>query len=279
MIKRNLKRAFDPGYTAIVQHADNSSADSMLLNFGIVLLNAHCSEYISNSTLEQALLLIRGQATLLWEYEGNSFSETLARSNPLEEEPTALHIPGGVRVTIKSSNAEMALQAVKNERSFQPRLYRAGDYPSQLFGKGTMQETSTRRVRTIFDAASAPYSQMVMGEVINWPGKWSSYPSHTHAQPEIYHFRFFPSQGFGYSEQGDKVYKIQEGDTALIPPQVTHPHTSAPGYALYYIWGIPHLAKDRFGPDSRIFKKEHSWLNSANASIWPDADLATVTGR
>jgi 5-deoxy-glucuronate isomerase len=35
---------------------------------------------------------------------------------------------------------------------------------------------------------------------------------------------------------------------------------AAPGYAMHYVWMIPHLADARFGPDSRQFVAEHSWL-------------------
>jgi len=45
---------------------------------------------------------------------------------------------------------------------------------------------------------------------------------------------------------------------------------------MYYIWMIPHLPGDRFGPDSRNFRSEHTWVMNSAAPIWPDADLKTV---
>lgn len=152
------------------------------------------------------------------------------------------------------------LQGVPNDQAFDARLYAPADCRSEVFGAGTMQETSTRLVRTFFDAASAPHSQMVLGEVVNHPGKWSSYPPHHHPQPEVYHYRFVPSGGFGYCEQGDEVFLVRDGDTALIAPGVVHPQVAAPGYAMYYVWMIPHLEKARFGPDSREFVDQHRWV-------------------
>ena len=119
---------------------------------------------------------------------------------------------------------------------------------------------------------------MILGEVINHPGKWSSYPPHDHAQSEIYHFRHFPNQGFGLSIQGQEVFVVRNGDTVTIPPNVVHPQCAAPGYAMYYIWMIPHLEDDRFGPHSRVFRPEHEWVMDAAAPVWPDANLAEVEG-
>jgi len=51
-----------------------------------------------------------------------------------------------------------------------------------------------------------------------------------------------------------------------------HPQTAAPGYAMFYVWTIPHLPGNRFGPDSRIFEEKHSWVMDPLANIWPDAD-------
>ena len=97
------------------------------------------------------------------------------------------------------------------------------------------------------------------GEVVNGAGKWSSYPPHHHPQWEMYHYRFFPANGFAYSEQGDEVFKVKDGDTAVIPPGLAHPQCAAPGYALAYLWAIRHLDGCRFGSDSHIFVPEHAW--------------------
>lgn len=92
------------------------------------------------------------------------------------------------------------------------------DVRSDIFGGGTLNETSIRTVRTVFDGEINPLSNMVLGEVINHPGKWSSYPPHHHPQPEIYHYRFFPEQGFGISVLDDDASVVKHGDTTLIPP-------------------------------------------------------------
>jgi 5-deoxy-glucuronate isomerase len=249
----------------------------MRMDFGILKLGAD-ETYLNDDQKERAFLLMTGEVRFRWTGPEGQESVEVKRTNLLDQEPTALHVPAGVEVTLTSlgRESEIAVQKVRNMKAFAPRLWRPGDYRSDRFGEGTLQDTSTRTVRTIFDAATAPDSEMVLGEVINHPGKWSSYPPHDHAQPEVYHYRFFPEHGWGHAEQEDDVFKVKNGDSYAIPPGVTHSQCAAPGYTMYYIWMIPHLPDDRFGPDSRIFRKEHAWVMDGDAPIWPDADLETV---
>ena len=133
-----------------------------------------------------------------------------------------------------------------------------------------LNEASNRTVRTVFDGESAPYSNMVMGEVINHPGRWSSYPPHDHPHPEIYHYRFFPSQGFGVSVLNEDAFVVHDGDSSLIFPNTTHSQVAAAGYAMYYIWLIPHLPNDKWLPTTRYYREEHTWLLQKNVKIWPE---------
>ena len=281
MIIKAPERGFPSGYTAISEE-DGSHAD-MLMDFGLLRMK-HGETYRCSRKKERAFLLMNGRVTFSWapvDPAGNAgvkFDRTCERYNLLDEDPVALHVPSGTEVEISAldDDVEIAVQRVTNAAQFAPRLWMPGDYRSDRFGEGTLQDTSTRTVRTIFDAATAQESAMVLGEVVNNPGKWSSYPPHDHAQPEVYHYRFFPAQGWGHAEQEDEVFKVKSGDTYAIPPHVTHSQCAAPGYAMYYIWMIPHLPGDRFGPDSRNFRSEHTWVMNSAAPIWPDADLTTV---
>lgn len=275
MIIRQPGKAFPRGYTGITQ-TDGAHA-SMLMDFGILKLGPRES-WSSDGPTERAFLLMTGTVTLAWEAPGGTQTAEVTRTSLLDQEPVALHVPAGttVKVTSGGTESELAVQGVRNATPFAPRLWKPGEYRSERFGEGTLQDTSTRLVRTIFDAATAPESGMVLGEVVNHPGKWSSYPPHDHAQPEVYHYRFFPEQGFGHAEKEDEVYKVRNLDSYAIPPGVTHSQCAAPGYVMYYIWMIPHLRDDRFGPDSRVFRKEHMWVMDSTAPIWPDADLEAV---
>ncbi len=275
MIISQSEHRFPQGYTEIT--AIDGPHANMLMDFGILVVGTE-QPWTGPSETERAFLLLRGDVTLNWHWDGNPATIRIIRSSVLDEEPTVLHVPKGTEVTIvgHAAESEIAIQGVRNEKKFPPRVWKPGEYRSERFGEGTLQDTSTRLVRTVFDAATAPESEMVLGEVINHPGKWSSYPPHDHAQPEVYHYRFFPEQGFGHAEKEDEVFKVRNLDSYAIPPGVTHSQCAAPGYVMYYIWMIPHLRDDRFGPDSRIFRKEHAWVMDSAAPIWPDASLDAV---
>lgn len=277
MIIQRKGTGFPLGYTSVTEIDGKHS--NMLMDFGILKLEEGKS-FSTDEEKERAFLLMTGSVRFEWAADAaaDRSSEEITRKSLLDEEPTALHVPAGAAVTITSLSgvAELAIQKVRNTAQFAPKLWKPGDYRSDRFGEGTLQDTSTRTVRTIFDAATAPESGMVLGEVVNHPGKWSSYPPHDHAQPEVYHYRFFPKQGWGHAEKEDEIQKVVNFDTYAIPPHVTHSQCAAPGYAMYYIWMIPHLPGDRFGPDSRIFREEHMWVMDGTAPIWPDADMETV---
>jgi 5-deoxy-glucuronate isomerase len=153
----------------------------------------------------------------------------------------------------------MAMYKAPNPRPFPVRLIGPADIDRVVLSPAKLGGTADRELRTILDDSRAPFSALTVGEVVNGPGKWSSFPPHHHPQWEIYHFRFFPKNGFAFSEQGEDVFKVRDGDTAVIPPGLTHPQCAAPGYAMVYLWAIRHLEGCRFGADSRNFVAEHAW--------------------
>ncbi|NQT60038.1 MAG: 5-deoxy-glucuronate isomerase [Bacteroidetes bacterium] len=256
--------AFADGYTAITE-IDGNHAD-MLLNFGILKLAAG-ETWQDSDELERAWILIRGSVEYSWDDQVAMGS----RVSCFDENPVVLHVPRGTSVSIKALEAcEFGVESCRNEKAFTPRFYAKEDIRCDVFGAGLLNETSIRTVRTVFDGELAPESNMVLGEVINHPGKWSSYPPHDHPQPEIYHYRFFPKQGFGISLLGDAPQYVKNGDTSLISPDVTHSQVAGAGYAMYYIWMIPHLEGDRWLPTTRYYVKDHEWLLEPGVAIWPE---------
>lgn len=249
------KKDYKNGYNPITYIDDLACMD-----FGIIYLHQG-GEYCNSEDKERAILLINGCVTVA--FEGQTYE--LSRNSFLNESPACVHLPQNVEIRIKAhDNSELAYQAVKNDTVFASKLY--GDCITEEFGKGVMGNTSLRRVRTIIDDEIAPYSNLVIGEVVNFPGRWSSYPPHHHIQPEVYHYRMYPEQGFGFSCEGEDVNKVRNRDTAVISGSKVHPQTVAPGYAMYYIWMIPHTPK-RWEKD-REFLKEDEWLLVPGPDIW-----------
>ena len=251
-------------YTSITE--ENGKHSDMLLDFGLLNLKAG-ETWTCDEQKERAWLLIKGNVTFEWEGQTASGS----RQSCFDENPTVLHVSKGVKVTIKAvEDSEFGVEKKMNENDFPAKFYSQDDIRSDIFGGGIMHDAAKRTVRTVFDGEIAPYSNMVLGEVINHPGRWSSYPPHHHPQPEIYHYRHFPDCGFGVSLIDEDPFFVKNGDTTLVPPNKTHSQVAGAGYAMYYIWMIPHLEDDRWLPTTRYFVKEHEWLKEADVKIWPE---------
>ncbi|MHB1392691.1 MAG: 5-deoxy-glucuronate isomerase [Clostridia bacterium] len=256
-------KPFDFGYNSITEmkglHSD------MLMDFGILRL-AKGQKETDDEEKERAYLLIKGD--VVFEWQGNK--ARAVRKSCFDESPWCLHVPAGIEVKITGmgDDSELAVQKTDNERAFAVKFYMPMDCRSEERGKGTMKETSTRTVRTIFDYGNASSSNLVLGEVIDHPGKWSSYPPHHHPQPEIYYYKFNPENGFGYAELGEEVLKVRNNDTVKIGEGLTHPQATAPGYAMYYLWVIRHLDGNPYVEPT--FLEEHLWVTKQDARIWPD---------
>ena len=253
---------FPAGYTAITA-VDGLGAE-MRMDFGVLVLETGGRFEAGETEKEQAYLLLDGEL----DFRCDSVAVRAQRASMLDEKPWTLHCSAGSRVEIRATRrSELVVQRVRNPRRFPAAVYGPDEVRSQRFGEGTMSETSTRTVRTIFDAATHELSGMVLGEVVNHPGKWSSYPPHHHPQPEIYHYRFLPEQGFGFAMLGNEAAQVKHGDTTLIIHDNVHSQTSAPGYAMLYLWAIYHLNDDPYGKVT--FLPEHTWVTEPDADIWP----------
>jgi 5-deoxy-glucuronate isomerase len=221
--------------------------------------------------LERVFLLLHGTVRFV---QGKTSAEA-TRVSLFDEAPWALQVPAGARVTITAMDgAELAVLSTTNTRDFPSRIHSPQSCRSELRGTGTMGEAATRIVRTLFDDHDAPLSNLVVGEVVTQPGRWSSYPPHHHPQPEIYHYRFAPENGFGFAMVGDQAVTVRHGDTTLIRKGQVHPQAAAPGYAMWYLWSIRHLDGNRYGTPE--FVEEHAWTTKPGAAVW--APRAVVKG-
>jgi len=256
------EREFALGYTAITDM--DTCYPEMLLDFGIFKLNEGQEESNADDK-ERAFILMKGEMEIKW--DNKSFR--ISRQSLFDESPWCIHLPAKTGVTIKalSQNVEIALQSTTNSNQFDGKIYSPQECRIEHRGKGTMQETSTRTVRTIFDDSTAPHANLVLGEVITFPGKWSSYPPHHHPQPEIYHYRFLPEHGFGFTAIGKTPFLLHNNDTILIHSGEVHPQVTAPGYAMYYIWVIRHLDERRYVTPT--FEPQHTWVIDPDVKIWP----------
>ena len=172
------------------------------------------------------------------------------RPNPLDYNPSCLHVCKGVEVRITADGAcQIDIQKTENDTVFPCRMYGPEDTDTWPRGdQGELMGCTKRDVRTCFDLDNAPYSNMVLGEVVNLPGKWSSYPPHHHPQPEVYFYRFDHPSGFGAGWGDGELYETHHNGLALITKGM-HPQATAPGYTCCYAWGNPAPARQPVGQD------------------------------
>jgi 5-deoxy-glucuronate isomerase len=265
---RAHREGFAPGHTPITYEGESDVAG---VDFGILVQSADAI-LDEKVTKETVWVLLDGAAHVVYESPDGDQHRDVARTSLFDEAPATLHVAAGTRARIepRSQRVEWAVVRVTNDRAFAPRLFAPEDVAPEYRGDGLAQGTCLRNVRLIFDRNARPESNLVIGEVVNYPGRWSSYPPHHHAQPEIYHYRFTSPQGYGHGEVGESVYKVRHHDTLRIPGGYDHAQAAAPGYGMYYLWIVRHLDGDPYAGFE--FAPEHAWLLDPHATIWTPKD-------
>lgn len=261
-ISRNTP--FSKGYNKIVDKEEHP--EMMGMEFGVLSIGKK-DKLSFNYAQEVIYVLTFGKITFSWEAK----TETVERKDCFHEEPVLLHVPQNTLVSIEcvSDTAELTVSRTENSKNFQPKLFRGKDClcANEERGAGTLNDCSARLVRTFFDRSNCPETNFFVGEVVSYPGKWSSFPPHTHVEPEIYFYKFLPENGYGFAEIGDDVYKVNNNELTGMPSKKTHSQATAPGYAEYYIWVI------RLRDDQNIIttvEPEHEWTTAPDAKYFPE---------
>jgi len=217
-----------------------------------------------HSKMELALLHLQGSIRV----DLNDTPYENKRNSLFDDPPFAVHVPRDTLLIVEAiEDSELAVFETVNQQIFPGKIYLSTSTHNELRGKGLLGNTFCRYVRTIFDARNShSHAKLVLGEVINFPGRWSSYPPHHHPHPEIYHYRFTDLRGYGHAELGETVYKVKPYDTLKILDEKDHSQCSAPGYGMYYLWVIRHLEGAPYQVPE--FTEEHQWVMDAESSCW-----------
>ncbi|WP_078378741.1 5-deoxy-glucuronate isomerase [Sutcliffiella halmapala] len=243
----------EEGYNVLTEI--NGPHKDMLMDIGIYKMSSGIEESLLDGEKETAILLLEGKVRFEW--EGNSCE--IERKCVFKEEPFCLHIAKDVHVKILALDpSEVLIQKTYNDNAFASKLYTPEDSQNVVAGKDDWEGTAKRVIRTIFDYENAPYSNMVIGEVLSYPGRWSSYPPHHHEQPEVYYYRFDKPQGFGCAMVGEDAHRVVHNSYITIPGGLDHPQSTAPGYTMYFCWMIRHHTHNPW--TERIMVEEHKWL-------------------
>lgn len=242
-----------------IQHLTDTTGafKDALMDTSVCHLEAGAAKAFSYKNEECAFLLIEGSITFAW--ADQRIHRTRKGCFDDGAEVCALHVPCGTEVTLTAdASSEVFVAHTENEREFSPKFYDTQAIANVTSCADICGGTCERKVTTVFDDVTAPYSNLVLGETYPLPGKWCGYPPHEHPQPEVYYYRIDRPEGFGFCCVGDNVYKIKDRSFSLLAHGAMHPQVTAPGYRMYIIWVIRHLPGNVWHRGPNL--PEYQWL-------------------
>ncbi|HEX3979023.1 MAG TPA: 5-deoxy-glucuronate isomerase [Solirubrobacteraceae bacterium] len=183
--------------------------------------------------------------------DGVALGRAGGRASVFEGPGDTVYAPAGTGLHLKALDgaAQVAVASAAAEPSDDAPPARVIG-PSQQRIAEVGEGNWSRTVRTIL-GPEHDAQRMLLGETINPPGNWSSYPPHRHDRhnppeevdlEEVYLFKTNPAGGFGvqirYELDGDRAqeaFLVRDDDVAVIRSGF-HPVVAASGYELYYLW-------------------------------------------
>jgi 5-deoxy-glucuronate isomerase len=234
---RQLTTAGDDTAHINLALADLSPGESLELTDDVEVAAVVMNGVVDADTTDGLSLGRAGGRTSVFEAPGDTVyapSGTGLRIRAIDDAPVQLAI-----ATVAAEPAEDAAPA---------RVVGPSDQRIAEVGEGNWSRT----VRTILGPEPGHDAQrLLLGETINPPGNWSSYPPHRHDRhnppeevdlEEVYLFKTNPAGGFGvqirYELDGDRAeeaFLVRDDDIAVIRTGF-HPVVAASGYELYYLW-------------------------------------------
>lgn len=224
------------------------------LTFGLLLLKQSQDFMYKEEEKESVFILIKGQ--VIFKINSKEYTTNLRR-DVFVDNPSALYVPKNLDLLIKAvTDSEIVVAKAFCTDSGSEYFIPAEKVRNKYVGESNWK----RQVRDVVDS-SVPAQRLIVGETINLPGCWSSWPPHKHdiddfpnelKADELYHFRIEPTYSFAlqriYNKNIDESYVIRDGDT-VITKTGYHPVVAAPGTLVYYIWVVSN-EKRKFLPST-----------------------------
>ncbi|MDQ1485137.1 MAG: 5-deoxy-glucuronate isomerase [Actinomycetota bacterium] len=207
-------------------------------------------ESLELTSADETLIVVLG-GVLDVAIDGQSLGRAGQRANVFEGPGDAVYAAPGSSVRLTGigdrdgggAGIAVATAPLADAPAGRTRIIRPPDQRSAAIGDGNW----ARQVRTIL-GPEHDAGRLLIGETVNPPGNWSSYPPHKHdvhdppnevQLEEVYFFKLDPAAGFGvqllYGADGEEAFVVREGDVVAIKAGY-HPVVAAPGYSLYYLW-------------------------------------------
>lgn len=239
-----------------VSKTDGLNAD-MLMDVSVHKLDKGGKAEFSFADKEVAVLLTEGKVRFI----SDGIDHVAERKNVFDDAPTCVHAPRGARIAVEAATAaEFIVVSTLNERTFPVKLYKKEDIVYTVSCEGLWENTAVRDVNTVFDYDNAPYSNLVIGEVLARQGRWWSYVPHSHPQPEVYYYKFKRPEGFGACFIGEEAHTVKDGSAGCFPGGKTHVQVTAPCFPMYCCWIIRHLDGNPW-LKTRIVHPDYTWID------------------
>jgi 5-deoxy-glucuronate isomerase len=238
--------------------------EERLIGLRIVRLAPGASEILEDGG-ESCAVVVAGAVEVT--IGGVPFGTAERRGDVFESFGDAVYVPPGEALELRagSDHAVVAVAAAPlgNGVASRARIIHPEDQHVRTAGTGNWSRT----IRTVLGPEDDA-GRLVVGETINPPGNWSSYPPHKHdrqappeevALEEVYFYRFKPEGGFGvqllYDDDNEHAQIVRHDDVVVIPSGY-HPVVAAPGYALYYLWVMAGEGRELVP----YFDPRHAWV-------------------
>src|SRR5689334_19615750 len=137
---RSYRGGLRAGFSPIL--GEDDQVDPVGFDFGIQRLGAG-EEVVEANPKESVWILLDGEAQV--SLAGSP--EVLRRGSLFDELPSVVHVPGETEIVIASARgSEWAVARVRNERSFEPRIFLPTMIGAEQRGRGLAQDMSLREV-------------------------------------------------------------------------------------------------------------------------------------
>lgn len=242
--------------------------DTDLIRLDIARLDAGETETYVRHDEEMFIVVQSGVVDVV--VDGKALGRAGGRSSVFDAPGHAVYVPPAdpVAVTAGDEPVELAVCSAPLEAggvAGPARIIGPGDQRIAEVGSGNW----ARSVRTML-GPEHPAGRLLVGETVNPPGNWSSYPPHKHDTDdpprevqleEVYYFRIDPPHGFGiqlkYDDEHTDCFTVRDGDTATIKSGY-HPVVAAPGYRLYYLWVMAGRGREM----APYLDPRHAWVQT-----------------
>lgn len=273
-------QGFVEGYTPI---ANPGNSPLQRIEFGRLQLRSGHNYSGQSGSNEVVLDILAGTCEVTITFDGTTTTYTNlgGRADVFSGRPTLICLPPGAYYTITANSAQpldIAVSAGPCPPGGQPAVIGPNDNITRTVGVANWE----RQVH-LGTVGTGVTHRLMVGETINKPGCWSSYPPHKHdtnqpgreiAMEEVYFYLIKPKQGFGVqclydpphvAERLETAFLVRDGDTVVLP-RGYHPAVAAPGYQLCYLWAL-YSEEGIYGSEAWSDDPDHAWVRNVEAML------------